>query len=78
MTKDVSSEVLVFKTNIFMDRDIQRVSDIMQGDSRILRWTIDKEDCDNVLRVEADHHVTPVEIKILINAAGYYCEELPD
>ena len=77
MTKDVSSEVLVFKTNIFMDRDIQRVSDIMQGDVRILRWTIDKEDCDNVLRIEGDH-VRPIEIKILINAAGYYCEELPD
>lgn len=77
MTKDVSSDVLVFKTNIFMDRDIQRVSDIMRGDTRILRWTIDKDDCDNVLRIESEQ-ITPIEIKILINAAGYYCEELPD
>lgn len=77
MTKAVSSDVLVFKTNIFMARDIERVSDIMMGDPRIIRWNIDREDVDNVLRIEADH-IAPIEIKIIINAAGYYCEELPD
>ena len=77
MTKAVSSDVLVFKTNIFMARDIERISDIMMGDPRIIRWNIDREDVDNVLRIEAEH-IAPIEIKIIINAAGYYCEELPD
>jgi hypothetical protein len=77
MMKDVTSEVLVFKTNIYQWRDIDKISEIMKGDSRIVRWNIDREDVDNVLRVEADH-VTSTEIQILINAAGFSCEELPD
>jgi hypothetical protein len=77
MTKGVTSEVLVFKTNIFLACDLEKVSFVMDSDPRITRWNIDRHDIDNVLRIEADQ-LTPTEIIILINAAGFYCEELPD
>jgi hypothetical protein len=68
-------DILVFKTNILREDDVQKVTFTMNEDVRIKRWTVDREDCDKVLRVEADE-ILPDEIIELIKNAGYACEEL--
>jgi hypothetical protein len=68
-------EVLVFKTNLQQADDVERVMSTMNDEQRILRWTVDREDCDKVLRVESDH-ILPDEVAALIRQAGYSCEEL--
>ena len=68
-------EILVFKTNILQEDDVEKVTFMMNEDVRIKRWTVDREDCDKVLRVEANE-VLPDEIINLIKQAGYACEEL--
>lgn len=68
-------DILVFKTNILREDDVEKVTFMMNEDVRIKRWTVDREDCDKVLRVEANE-MLPDEIIELIRQAGYACEEL--
>ena len=42
------------------------------------RWTVDTEDIDNVLRVEASGEVSEKEVLRLIRAGGFEGEALPD
>ena len=75
--KETLTDVLVFKTSIHETRDLEQVASFIEHDPRILKWSVDQDDVDKVLRVEAGH-ISSMEIKLLINAAGFYCEELPD
>jgi hypothetical protein len=68
-------DILVFKTNISDEADVIKVKVRMKDERRIRRWTVDREDCDKVLRIEADA-LHPGEIIELVNQAGYACEEL--
>ena len=68
-------DVLVFKTNLQQPRDVENVMSTMNDDRRIQRWTVDREDCDKVLRVEGDN-ILAAEVVELIRKAGYSCEEL--
>ncbi len=68
-------EVLVFRTNLQQAHDVERVTSKMNDEHRILQWTVDREDCDKVLRVVSDH-MLPDEVAALIRQAGYSCEEL--
>jgi hypothetical protein len=68
-------EILVFKTNISDEADVIKVKVRMKGERRIKRLTVDREDCDKVLRIEADA-LQPGEIIELVKQAGYACEEL--
>jgi hypothetical protein len=68
-------DILVFKTNISEEEDVIKVKVRMKDEQRIKRWTVDREDCDKVLRIEADA-LQPGEIIALVTQAGYACEEL--
>jgi hypothetical protein len=72
--KSTLMEVLVFKTNIQQADDVEKLTSTM-NDERIKRWSVDRDDCDKVLRVESDD-LLPDEVMKLIRQAGYSCEEL--
>lgn len=44
----------------------------------IYDWSIDLEDIDKVLRIEAEQTLVEKEVIDLIQDCGYVCEELPD
>lgn len=71
------NEILVFKTNIKTDEDKQKVALVLNSLPHINRWTVDCEDCDCVLRIEAEG-MSEEQIIELIQQAGFYCEELKD
>lgn len=68
-------EILVYKTNIQFKEDIQRVGDIFTKEKDILAWSVDNEDCDNVLRIEATNDIS-LKVEYMVQDAGYYCEVL--
>lgn len=70
-------EVLVFKTNISYDDDLELISPLLNEHPMVLQWNVDREDIDKVLRIEAKE-ICPDEMINVINKAGYFCEELPD
>ena len=71
------TKVLVFKTNISSDRDLTIVSKILAEANEILCWNVDRQDIDNVLRVESCG-IGPADITNILREAGFQCEELPD
>jgi copper chaperone len=71
------AEILVFKTNLRLKKDLRRISEKISKEPRIKLWHVDIRDTDKVLRIEAVD-LTAADIIQLIKHAGYHCEELPD
>ena len=44
----------------------------------ITDWSIDTEDIDNVLRIEAAENLNEHDVISLINTRGFYCDALTD
>jgi len=53
MTIDISN-ILIFKTNIQTEFDKLRIKYVLDASHRVLKWSIDMEDVDHVLRVVSD------------------------
>jgi hypothetical protein len=70
-------EVLVFKTDISTEEDLEKLSQILDRERRILKWNIDRADIDNVLRIES-RNLDPAYITKVVGDAGFQCDELPD
>lgn len=70
-------QVLVFKTNLRTRTMIRQITPELNQVQGILRWNVDLQDIDNVLRVEG----VGITVNGIVNRlveAGYHCEELPD
>jgi hypothetical protein len=70
-------QVMVFRTNLRLKKDIRQISPVFNRETGILRWNIDTQDIDHVLRIETDR-LTMQEVIALVTGVGYCCEELPD
>ena len=70
-------QVLVFRTNLRLKKDIRQISPVFNREAGILRWNIDTHDIDNVLRIETNR-LTEENVIALVKGAGYCCEALPD
>jgi hypothetical protein len=69
--------ILVFKTDIHNILDIKKVEETIGHLEGILRWNVDLDDIEKVLRIEATHN-DPARITGPVSKAGFFCEELPD
>jgi hypothetical protein len=70
--------VLVFKTSITNNEKANEVRGLLDNLMDIReKWNFDLEDCDHILRVEAESVHPSTIIKQLENA-GFACEELQD
>ncbi len=69
--------ILIFKTNIETDDAHKEISALLNAETSITDWHIDKEDIDKVLRIESKVNNT-TDIIHRISKAGFTCEELPD
>ena len=67
-------DILVFATDIRTESDLLKVSDALNENPEIHRWSIDQEDKDCVLRVEST--LSPSEIIELIISYKFDCAEL--
>jgi len=69
--------LLIFKTNIGSKKQVAKVAKLLNDEDEILRWNIDLQDIDRVLRIEAIN-VGKHKIISIIENAGFFCEELAD
>ena len=74
MTIDLP-QILIFKTNIQTEFDKLRIKNVMDASHKVLKWNIDMDDVDNVLRVVSDS-LTPEQIIAVVNYVGFECAEL--
>jgi hypothetical protein len=67
----------IFKTNIKLKKDVNKVKSFLAADESIIKWNVDRQDSDKILRIESSSD-NPNEIIKTIKHAGYDCEELQD
>ena len=70
-------EILVFKTDIANRWHTSMAQKLLSNLQGVKRSTVDVEDVDHVLRVEAEN-VPPKHVELLLSIGGYYCEEMRD
>ncbi len=69
--------LFIYKTDIGHTTAVQHLGLVLQRLKYIVRWTVDYEDVDHVLRIESTSN-NEEEVLLTIKAAGYQCEALPD
>ena len=69
-------ELLIFQTDIKSKNKVKSIEPILNNHSDILKWTIDLEDIDNVLRIEATTNLLEAEVIDLIKDKGFYIQTL--
>ena len=72
-----SVKLLILRTNIKSKKKLKKVAPLLNDHPMIFKWSIDLEDIDNVLRVEASSELQIETINHLIQQKGFYCEDLP-
>ena len=75
--KQHQPKVLVFKSNLNAEEDVLTVKPLMDEHPDVLRWNVDQQDIDNILRIETNN-LTAGEVETLLTKAGFFCKELPD
>lgn len=68
-------EILVFVTNIEKEEQVSEVKPLLTAVAAISDWNFDLDDCDNILRIEAND-ISPRYIEFLLKTAGFDCREL--
>ncbi|GGH01054.1 hypothetical protein GCM10011416_19660 [Polaribacter pacificus] len=71
-------KLLILRTDIKTKKKVKKIKPIFNNHPIIYNWSIDIEDIDNVLRIEADDHLNEEELKKVVMENGFYCEDLPD
>lgn len=69
--------ILIFKTNITSEHDLQHIATILNTHPTVLKWNVDTDDSDKVLRIESLENNTEQIINTILQS-GFYCEELND
>jgi len=68
--------VMVFATSVESPLGVSAVASGLHQLTGVGRWNFDLDDCDRILRVEAD--CGPGEVIALLESAGFQCAELSD
>ncbi|MGB1218005.1 MAG: hypothetical protein ACPG5P_09010 [Saprospiraceae bacterium] len=71
---DIKKMVSVFKTDI-QEQELKKIIPVLNSFRKIIRWTTDLEDCDNILRIES-HEIISDEVINLLTEIGFQVEEL--
>lgn len=80
MSNEISStmNLLLFETGIRSRKKLRSLKPLLNKHSDILKWSIDLEDIDKVLRIEATTNLTEADIIDMIKNRGFYIQTLAD
>ena len=73
-----SVKLFILRTNIKTKKNVKKIRPLLNSHPLIFKWSIDIEDIDNVLRIEASSGLSERGIKNLIKREGFYCQDLPE
>lgn len=71
-------KLVILKTDIKTKKKVKKIKPFLKDNPIISKWSVDIEDIDNVLRIEAQNDANENEIITMIHNQGFYCESLPD
>ena len=68
-------KLLIFQTNIDSKQKVETVQPLFNNHNSILDWSVDTEDIDNVLRIEARENLHETDVINLMTTQGFYCHD---
>lgn len=68
--------ILIFKTDIDSKWKLNCVSKFFKNHQHIFRWSLDMEDVDNVLRIEASDEIIESDVIHLLHNIGIHSQDL--
>ncbi|WP_024771443.1 hypothetical protein [Aquimarina macrocephali] len=71
-------ELLIFRTDIKSKKKVKSLKPVLNNHSDIIKWSIDLEDIDNVLRIEATTNLSEVDVIDLVQIQGFFIKTLSD
>jgi len=70
-----TDRILVLKSNIATYSDLMQIQHPFNHHPEILKWNVDLEDCDHVIRIVSPT-LTVADVEELVKSNGYHCSEL--
>ena len=67
--------IFVFRTTLNTEEDVLSVAPVLNEHKQILKWSVDLEDSEKVLRIECED-ITISAISAILECKGYSCSEL--
>ena len=64
-------ELLIFRTDIKSADRVRHIQTILDDYPGVISWSVDLEDIDNVLRIEATAELSEMEVMVLGRQQGY-------
>ena len=74
---EVKTQLFILRTDIGTQQRVKRVKSIFDGNANIIKWSIDTEDIDNVLKIEATIDLSEADIINQLKTQGIFCDVLP-
>lgn len=71
-------KLLIFKTNIANESRMKKVNALLAYNPGLVDWSIDLEDRDKVLRIEAEDQVEESDVMEIVNSWGVECYAMED
>ncbi|WP_034041158.1 hypothetical protein [Wocania ichthyoenteri] len=72
------TKLLILKTDIKTSEKVKIIEPFLNNHSRIIKWSIDIEDIDNVLKIEVNYNLEEEDLITQIKKIGFYCDTLAD
>ncbi|MDG1529654.1 MAG: hypothetical protein P8I51_01410 [Polaribacter sp.] len=69
-------KLIILRTDIKTKKKVKKIKPFLNEHPIITNWSIDLEDIDNVLRIEANESLHEEEVKHIVQKEGFYCENL--
>ena len=68
----------IFCTNIRSKAQLKRIAPSLNNHTDIIRWSIDLEDVDAVLKIISSHELSEAHVIQLLEKNGYNCMVMTD
>ena len=69
-------QLLIYKTNINTPQKVASIQELFEETKGIFKLTVDLEDVDNVLRIEASDLIKEEELLNQVTKKGFMCSDL--
>ncbi len=74
----IPRQLFILQTDIKTQEQVETLTSFFESKTNIVKWSVDTEDVDNVLKIETLGDISENEIIEQIAAQGFYCAALPD
>ncbi|TBN04905.1 hypothetical protein EYD45_06485 [Hyunsoonleella flava] len=74
---ELKTQLFILRTDIGTQQKVKQVKSFFDSNTDIIKWSIDTEDIDNVLKIKATKNLSEADIINQLKTQGFFCDVLP-